>query len=257
MTDVVGINEDIITSGLFSGTTELPQEYMYNIIGSVDYRKYFIDWAAHMTNDFDFIPANQAATNLNEWNTYADPVDDNEFVAEYINEGTNGWITPDDDKVTNAWSFNTYKLINSQTETYTFEVNGNLTGNYGGNSFFQGKVLVKSSVSGDSFYDLDMMDDYQGSLSLALTPDDTEVYFIIAAMPEVFEDDNPTFQLFPYMMKIELGESTPVSNIDAALEKVEVARFNLLGQKIESRVEGFQIILYEDGSVEKVYEIIE
>ena len=257
LTDVVGINEDIITSGLFSGTTELPQEYMYNIIGSVDYRKYFIDWAAHMTNDFDFIPANQAATNLNEWNTYADPVDDNEFVAEYINEGTNGWITPDDDKVTNAWSFNTYKLINSQTETYTFEVNGNLTGNYGGNSFFQGKVLVKSSVSGDSFYDLDMMDDYQGSLSLDLTPDDTEVYFIIAAMPEVFEDDNPTFQLFPYMMKIELGESTPVSNIDAALEKVEVARFNLLGQKIESRVEGFQIILYEDGSVEKVYEIIE
>ena len=116
---------------------------------------------------------------------------------------------------------------------------------------------MKSSVSGDSFYDLDMMDDYQGSLSLALTPDDTEVYFIIAAMPEVFEDDNPTFQLFPYMMKIELGESTPVSNIDAALEKVEVARFNLLGQKIESRVEGFQIILYEDGSVEKVYEIIE
>lgn len=253
LTDVAGVSEDIITAGMYSGTTQKPQEYMYNTIGASQYRKHFIDWAAHMTNNFDFIPAIQAATNLNEWNDYADPEDDNEFINVYENEGTNGWVSPDNDKVTNAWSFNTFKLLNSSTKTYTFELNGNPTGSYGDEAYFQGKVLVQNSTTGVSFYDLAMSNDLQGSLSLNITPQDTALYFIIASMPEIFQDANPTFQLFPYQIRINIENTTGLSEIVNSKPKSEVARYNYMGQKIHKNVGGYQIILYNDGTSEKTY----
>jgi hypothetical protein len=255
LTDVVGIDEDIITSGLYGQTNEKPQEYMFNQIGGSNFRQYFIDWAAHMTNDFDFIPADQAATNLSEWNTYADPVDDNEFIATYDNEGTNGWVSPEDEKVTHAWSFNTYKLLNSETTTYTFEVNGSANGSYGDDAYFQGKILVQNSVTGSSFYDLNMSNSLQGSFTLDVTAEDTEIYFVIASMPEVFEDNNSSFQKFAYEMRISIEDATSV--FDASLSrsklKSEVGRFNLLGQKIDRHMEGFHVIIFDDGSCEKIY----
>ncbi|MCB0520033.1 MAG: hypothetical protein H6577_14550 [Lewinellaceae bacterium] len=253
LTEVAGVPEDVVTSGLYSGTNELPQEYMYNLIGADNYRQYFIDWATHMTNDFDFIPAIQAATNLNEWNTYADPDDDNEYIAIYENQGTGGWFSPGEDEGTHAWSFNTYKLINSQTKTYTFEVNGIPVGNYGDAAFFQGQVLVRNSDTGASFHDLNMMNNLDGSLSLDLTPQDTAVYFIIASMPEVFRDDNPTFQSFPYQMRIEATETTAVSEPIIPTFKTEIGRYNLLGQEVAENAGGLQLVLFDDGTVEKVF----
>jgi hypothetical protein len=253
LTDVVGVSEDIITSGMYSGTTEKPQEYMFNTIGGSDYRQYFIDWAAHMTNNFDFIPESQSITNLNEWNNYADPDDDNEFIATYENEGSGGWVTPDDDKITNAWSFNTFKLLNSNTVNYTFELNGASSGSYGDNSYFQGKVLVQNSQTGASFHDLIMSNDLQGSLSLNVTPEDTALYFIIAAMPEVFQDVNPSFQLFPYEIKISVGTTIGTSEVEISPKK-EIARFNVLGQRVIKNTGGLQIILFDDGTSEKIFE---
>ena len=251
-TDVAGVSEDIITSGMYSGTEEMPQEYMFNVIGASQYRQYFIDWTAHMTNNFDFISAQQAATNLNEWNTYADPLDDNEYIAIYNNEGTGGWVSPVDDKITNAWSFNTVKLFNSNTETYTFEINGSPSGSYGDDAYFQAKVVVQNSNTGASFHDLTMSNDLQGSLSLDLNPEDTTVYFIIASMPEIFQDPNEFFQVFPYEMKISVGNTTEISEIEVPSSKLEIARYNILGQKIEKNIGGFQIILFDDGTTKKV-----
>lgn len=252
-TDVAGVPEDIITSGMFSGTTEMPQEYMFNLVGASQYRQYFADWAAHMTNDFDFISATQAATNLNEWNTYADPLDDNEYIAVYNNEGTGDWVSPEDDKITNAWSFNTVKLNNSNTNTYTFEINGDPAGSYGDEAFFQGRVVVQNSNSGTGFYDLIMSNNLQGSLSLDLNPEDTTVYFIIVSMPEVFVDNNPFFQRFPYAMKISVADPTGIPEMENASSKHEVARYNLLGEKVSKGNTGIQIIRFDDGTVKKVF----
>ena len=238
---------------MYSGTEEMPQEYMYNVIGASLYRQYFIDWAAHMTNDFDFISEAQAETNLNEWNNYAELSDDNEFIATYNNEGTDGWISPSDDKITNAWSFNTFKLNNSNTDTYTFEINGNPTGSYGDSAYFQGKVVVQNSSSGVSFHDLIMYNDLQGSLSLNLSPEDTTVYFIIASMPETFQDQNVSFQLFPYEMKISIDNATDISQIGGSSTKFEIGRYNMLGQKTEKQIPGLQVILFNDGTAKKVY----
>lgn len=252
LTDVVGVDEDIITSGLYSATTEKPQEYMHNLLGQSAFRQTFIDWAAHMTNDFDFIPPNQAATNLNEWNTYADPADDHEYIAIYKDQGTNGWVAPDEEEVTHAWSFNTWKLLNSQEETYTFELDGASFGSYGDPAFFQGKVIVKNSNKGTSFYDLVMDSDLHGSLSLNLAPADTAIYLVIASMPSVFEDVHPTFQQFPYQVKITTGPINSILEIPVQSTTI-VGRYNLLGQPIIERTRGIQFIRYADGRVRQVY----
>jgi hypothetical protein len=257
LTNTVGITASDLISVFYSATNLTPQEYLYNQIGGANLRNHFIDCAAHMTNDFDFLLPAQHANAQNEWNTYADPLDDNQFIETYTNTGSNGWFQPSDEFTTNAWSFNTYKLINSNTKTYTFELNGDATGTFGDASYFQGKVLVQNSSTGASFYDLTMSNTTQGYLTLNLTPDDTEVYFIIAAMPEVFDDANTTFQLFPYQMRIGEGALGISETGVSYFPKIELARHNLLGQKVDKSDGGLQFVQYSDGSTEKVLIIVE
>jgi len=88
---------------------------------------------------------------------------------------------------------------------------------------------------------------------LNLTPNDTAAYFIIASMPEMFVDENPTFQLFPYKMRINIL-TTGISEAGIpSLPKFEIARYNVLGQKIEKNIDGLQLIVYNDGSTMKVF----
>lgn len=202
LTEEVNISNDIIVDGFYANTSELPQEYLFNQIGGANYRNHFIDWAARMTNDFDFITQAQKTANLNEWNSYADPLDDNEYIEVFDESGTNGWYTPITEETTNAWSFNTYKLENASNTNYTFEMNGDVQGSFGSPSYFQGKVLVKNTDGNSTFYDLNMENDFQGSLSIDVTSSDNEIFLIIASMPEVFEDTNPNFQTFSYDVRI-------------------------------------------------------
>jgi hypothetical protein len=253
LTNNAGIADSNLVSIFYSGTSLTPQEYMHNQIGGATLRNHFIDCAAHMTNDFDFILPSQHVAAQNEWNTYADPQDDNQFIQTYFNSGSGGWFQPDYSITTNAWSFNTYKLLNSNSETYTFDLDADVLGNFGDSSYFQGKVLVQNSVTGASFYDLVMSNNYQGSLSLFLTPNDTAAYFIIASMPEIFVDENPTFQLFPYQMRINTGTTGILEKGIPSLPKFEIARYNMLGQKIEKNISGLQLIVYNDGSTMKVF----
>jgi hypothetical protein len=251
-TDVVGIPDATIVEGFFNGTDELPQEYLFNQIGADNFRQYFIDWAAHMLNDFDFIAPNQAAANLNEWLTYADPQDDYKFILTLDNEGTGGWYTPGEQAMTTAWSFNTYRLLNSGSSgTYTFEYTGQPAGTFGDEADFRGKLVVRNSESGSTFYNLNLATNIAGSLTLELSPSDTAVYFIIASMPDVFDDPNPDFQIFPYEMQIMPGTSTGTSEQSSNFERTIVARYNLMGQEIDAQAKGVQVILWSDGTVEK------
>jgi hypothetical protein len=250
LSDFTDVPDNIITDGLYAGTTELPQEYFFNQIGGSVFRDHFIDWAAHMTNGFDFLPQNQIDEFENEWEVYADPLDDNEFIAIFDNDGSDGWIRPDDDRVTTGWSFNTYKLFNEDTESYTFDLNGDPAGSLSTPSYFQGKIVVQNTNNGTLFYDLNMNSDQQGSLTLNLTPDDTTVYFIIASMPEYFTDVN---QLFSYEMSITRGilgiEDLQIGQTNKRI----IGRFDILGRKVSEDTEGIQFIIYEDGSSKKIY----
>lgn len=251
LTEIEGVSRNMITQGLFAGTNELPQEYYFNQLGGSTFRNYFINWATHMTNHFDFLQPIQRTTNENEWNTYADPADDNEFVQTYEDTGSNGWFMPQDTAITTGWSFNTYRIHNQSTDNYLFELKGASLGTKGDPAYFQGKVVVMNKNTGASFYDLIMTDDTSGSLILNVTSDDTSLYFIVASMPDAFSDVS---QLFRHQVRITKGVLTGVSDgITPKPEAVVINRFNILGQPVNERYQGVQVIQYSDGTVRKEY----
>ncbi len=250
LSEETDVPDNLITDGLYAGTTDLPQEYFFNQIGGSVFRNHFIDWAAHMTNSFDFLPENQITRFETEWDDYADPLDDNEFIAVYQNTGSNGWVRPENDKVTTGWSYNTYKINNESTESYTFELNSDMFGSEGSPSYFQGKIIVQNTEIGTSFHDLEMDSDQEGSIILNLTPEDTSVYFIVASMPEIFTDVE---QVYSYEIKISKGIlGLGDFNLNSTPKKI-IGRYDLLGRMVSEKYDGIQIILYNDGSSKKIY----
>ena len=206
LTDVKDVSRLMISEGYYTGTTLYPQEYLFNNIGGEVFRGHFIDWATQMTNDFDFITQTQRDANLQEWNTYADPNDDNEFIAVFDENGSQGWYRPDDLHTTNAWSFNTYKLNNSSNTQYTFELSGDPSGSQGDPAYFKARVLVRNNTQDSSYFvDVPMSSDWDGSLTLPVSAQEDELFFIVASMPNVFEDNGLEFQLFNYEIRIANG----------------------------------------------------
>lgn len=253
LTHVVGIPKNTYTSMIYSGTDLTPQNYLFNQLGAENFRSYFIDCAAHMTNDFDFLERYQVEKAIAEWNWVADPTDDNKYVQTYDNTGSTGWFSPESEELTSAWSFNTYQLKNDNSVAYKFEINAETVGTFGDASFFQGKIVVQNSDGTSSFHNLIMEDDHSGSLILNLSSEDKIVYFVIASMPEVFVDYENEFQLFPYKVRITKEPIVGIDYTDNQTPKMEVARYNLLGQKINNTYNGLQFVFYNDGSCQKIY----
>ncbi len=250
LSEETDIDDELITNGFFIGTDQLPQEYLFNEIGPTTFRGHFIDWAARMTNRFDFLPENQIQRFEQEWDTYADPEDSFEYVQEFTNEGTNGWYTPDIEVTPAAWAYNTFKINNSENETYSFELAADLTGTNNSDSFWQGKVLVKNTNGADTFYDLTMTDAQNGNLTLELSETDTEIYVILASMPETFTN---VTQVFPYQINITKGVLGLEDFLNGNSDKVVVKRFDLLGREVNADFKGVQILLFDDGSVKKIF----
>ncbi len=250
LSEETDVPDELITNGLYAGTSELPQEYFYNEIGSTPFRNHFIDFASRMTNDFDFLPSNQITRFETEWDDYADPEDDNEFIAIYNDEGTNGWIRPEDENVTRAWSFNSYKINITEADNYLFEINGDLQGSEGSITHFQGKVLLKNDFDETVFIDLEMDNNAQGSLSIPIPSQITEVYLIVASMPEVFTDVSETYS---YEVKITRDLELGLSDIDDLKIPELLNRYDILGRDVLESTQGIQFLYYSDGSVKKIF----
>ena len=249
LTEEAGVAPTFITQGLFANTTELPQEYFFNQLGAQTFRDHFLEWAAHMTNDFDFLPANQRLANENEWYDYADLWDDNEYTETYINAGSGGWYRPEDSLITTGWAFNTYKLENSMAQDYLFEYVADPQGSAGTTAYFHGMIVVVNNNTGTSFHELNYQNGLAGRLALTLSPDDEEVYFILASMPEHFENVD---QRFGYDMRIS-QLYTGIEDIKPYASRKVIGRYDLLGRPMLEEASGVQLIQYDDGSFRKVH----
>ncbi len=248
LTEEVGVPHAMITSGFFAGTNDLPQEYYFNQLGGTVLRNHFINFAARMTNHFDFLPQNQITVFENEWNTYADPADDNEFLEVFTNL-TQVTYRPADSLVTTGWSFNTFKIINNYDPWYLISLHGDMTGSAGSSAYFQVKFVVQNSINGTRFIDMPMNDDYTGDYVLQLDSSDTTAYMIIASMPQMFQNVNQTYSYELSIDQIAIGIK---DEFNPAAPK-EIARYNLAGQKIQPQDKGVQVIQYEDGTFRKIY----
>ncbi|MEM7036575.1 MAG: hypothetical protein AAF570_06295 [Bacteroidota bacterium] len=249
LTEEAGVAHTNITSGMFSTTTEMPQEYYFNLIGASNFRTHFLDWAGHMTNRYDFLTPQQYTRNLVEWNDYADPADDKQFAATYTDAGTNGWYRPADSMCTKAWAFNTYKLQNTVADNYAFRIRGDQFGTQMDSAWFAGQVVVQNAQTGVSFHNLNMSNSLDGDLTLSLTPDDTTVYFIVASMPTVFTGVD---QIFRYDMEIEKGAILNLDDQISGAAPQIISRHNLLGQEVSADFKGVQLLRYDNGRVRKI-----
>lgn len=249
LTEIEGIERTLITSGFFSGANELPQEYLFNHLGADAFREYFLNWASRMTNDFDFLTPGQKAVNEQEWNTYADPWDDKEFVRVFDDAGTGGWYRPPDSLVTAAWAFNTYKILNASQAVYSFHLSGDYFGSQGSPTWYGAKVMVRNTFSGTAFYNLDMINGHEGSVSIGVSPADEEIFLIVASMPAVFSGVD---ELYSYEINIDKEIPSNIIETHGAGQPAEIARYNLAGQKIDAGFRGIQIIRYSDGTTKTV-----
>ena len=210
LTEVKGVPRTTISGGFNAGTNLLPQEYYIKTIGLSSFRNHFLDWIGDMLNGFQFISKDQREWARLEWYYHADPGDDNRFIEEYTNSGTDGWIRTPDSLVTAAWAFNTFKINNSVRQTYTFKIDGDRFSNESDDSYFEGMIVVQSGLSGTTMYPLTATNAQESSLTIDLTHRDTTVYFVIASMPEVYEGAE---KLFSYEVLIETGLATGVKSV--------------------------------------------
>lgn len=250
LTEEEDVDRYMINSGLIAGTNELPQEYYFNQLGGDEFRQMYNNFAARITNDFDFLTPAQKVRNEIEWNTYGDKDDDNEFIEFYANEGTDGWISPNEEQAPGAWSFNTYSFLNTEAASYTFQLSGLPSGSTGGDAFFDAILVVRNQESGVSFYDFDMDSHLQGSFTYDAKPNDLSMKLVITSMPEVFTDVS---QIFLYELKVD--RDPIISSLAVTLQenKKVVARFNILGQPVDPNFLGLQILVFEDGTSKIVF----
>jgi hypothetical protein len=199
MTDVAGLDQDIITAGFYDGTTFSPQEYHYQRAGADVLRSVFADWAAHNTADFDYLTPEQVQRARDEVANVGDPNNIHPYVGEYADQGTGGWVRPPAPLTPRGWSYNVVRIDNSQAATYSFTVQGDATGSAGAAAHFEGRSVVIDG-SGATYGDLEMTDSVNGSASVQVTAGDTEVYLVVAAVPEHFGGN----QTYGYEYAVEL-----------------------------------------------------
>ncbi|MHC4744799.1 MAG: DUF6055 domain-containing protein, partial [Planctomycetota bacterium] len=196
-----GVTPYFIAHGFYAGTSDLPQKYLYDNIGAANLRQYYADFAVRLAADYDlpFISSAQAVEAESHFSAYGDPSDEFSIVETYNDTGTGGnWVRPSTDYVTRAWAFNVYKINNTQTTSYTFQLDGDPQGSTGTTSYFQGKI-AKTDGSTTTYYDLDMTSSQNGNKTINVSSSDTEIYFVVISMPQHFS----TNQTYSYQIHIE------------------------------------------------------
>lgn len=206
LTEVRDIPKETIVGGFFAHTEQLPQEYLYKLIGPNVFSELYADFAAHNVGGFEFFPPGTASRSYEELRNYGDLKDVHPLVETYTNSGTNGdWVRPPLDFVTRAWSYNVYKIKNSEDAWYQFELQGDSLGSDGASAEFKGRVVVKNGSS-ISYHDLEMQDLLKGNLSLRAEADEEEIYLLIVSTPLCFRGN----QKFSYQVKITRSSASSV-----------------------------------------------
>lgn len=211
LTEVKGVSRELITEGFYNGTVLIPQKYIINEVGLTLFRSYFLDWTADIIKRFEHASSEQVAAAEDEWLDYAAPEDDNQFIGEYINTGTDGWVRPEEIKVTTGWSFNTYKVSNDIDETYTFQIHGDELSSEDDLTHFEGLVVVKNDEGEMTTYPLTMTDSQVGWVSIDISSSDVEIYFIVASMPDVYDSVE---NYYSYEARISTGETSGLTDLE-------------------------------------------
>ncbi|MEM8945600.1 MAG: hypothetical protein AAGD11_10495 [Planctomycetota bacterium] len=176
-----------IVSGVYTTPTQLtPQQYIYNEVGGDNLRRMFADWAVRTAAGFDYLTEEQVAFTFSTLDSETQPSDILNNILELNASNADGSFSPDPVLTPGGWAYNSIKINNDQDLTYTFDLIGDATGSEGAPAHFEARVAV---VSGDSitYQDLVMDDDLTGQFVLNASSSDSEIYFVVASVPDFLE----------------------------------------------------------------------
>lgn len=201
LTDVCKEPAGVILEGFYSGTNDLPQEYMSKRIGAEKFADYFADNAAHNVSGFPHFPAGVEERSARELKNYGKAYDIHDIVKTFNNEGSEGqWIRPGKPFVTRGWSYNVYKINNNQDATYSFQLKGDKVGSEGAEAAFRGRIVVRTGKE-SRVEPLKMTSDTDGSGQVSVKASDAAVYLLVVSTPRFFRGN----QTYSYEVLIECG----------------------------------------------------
>ncbi len=107
-------------------------------------------------------------------------------------------MRPETKLTARGWAYNVIRIENTQAATYTFTLEGDELGSEGAASHFEARIVVMRQ-DGPAYSDLPMTDALDGSGSVTVTADDTDVYLVVASVPEHFTGN----QIYGYSVRID------------------------------------------------------
>lgn len=187
LSEVKGVDDAIFSEGFYNNIAMLPQEYHFEKIGGDVLRAYYADWAAQNTGGFDYLTTAQVNKALQQSSYFADinPQYIHPYALELTDSGTDASFSPEAVYQPRGWGYNVIKINNSEDATYTINLKGDKTGSEGGRAHFEARVVIKSG-NRNRYESVEMNDAFEGAIEVSVTSSDSEVYFVIAAVPEHF-----------------------------------------------------------------------
>ncbi|TNF68950.1 MAG: hypothetical protein EP298_05420 [Gammaproteobacteria bacterium] len=200
LTKFCHVSEEVIGGAFYKRTGFLPQKYLYEAIGKDKFREYWLNFTAQLAGDYGFLTPDEARRSEEGWYRHMEGQnDDQRYVKIMTNSGTEGqYIRPDWEHMPKGWSYNAFKIINSQNATYTVSLEADKKGTNQTISNFNGKVVIFNH-SKKKYYNFKMLDLHHGEVRFDVNKNDNEIYIIVASMPESFSSN----ERYPYQIKID------------------------------------------------------
>jgi len=198
LTEVVGIDRDIVTAGFYANTELSPQEYFVSRVGSELFRSQFADWAGHNCANLDYITREQykraleSVTRSGDWSVYRPSV------WQAVDQGTNGWISAPADLSVRGWAYNVWNITNSEAAVYTFQLDGDKEGSQGGEAWFEGRVVILQEDGGSRHQSMMMDSNTTGKVQVSVRASDSQVMLAVVSVPENYG----SYQTYGYRAQI-------------------------------------------------------
>lgn len=218
LTEEIGLPATVLSTGFYSGTDLLPQQYLAQEFGLENFRNIYADWSAHNAADFDYILPAQLDRARIELEDYGDPDDLHPVVAELGADGTGGqWYSPAPNLMLHGWSYHVYDLVDFQTGNLAFYLQGAELGSDGGAAAFRGRVVLQSG-EGQTFFDLEQLNDQLGFLELEITQEVEAIRYVISAVPDHFTGN----QTYVYEIRVEPEFILGDANLDGSVDILDI-----------------------------------
>ena len=190
LTEVRGVPSNLMADGFYNGTELSPQQYLYSQIGGDNFRQLFADWAAQNTAGLIYLTPGQVQRALDEAEFVGDPNNFNPYVAD-VSSSTleTEWTWQPCTEAScfrpRSWAYNAIRISHEQAGSYTFSLDGDVTGSEGAPSHFEARVVVMEP-GGPRFESMHMLNARDGQLSVFADASASEVFVVIVSAPEQF-----------------------------------------------------------------------